>query len=227
MKKIAIALLVIVVLAAASVGGYVWYAKSHEKPRLSLSDRKRQRDTAAPAAPASFDGTWKVSAGSEAGYNVVEDLRGVADITAQGRSTSGVSGSIVIAGPRVTSGSFSVKVDTIESDESFRDQKFRGQIMDSSTFPTAGFVLTAPIELGSIPPDDREITATATGTLTLKGQSRSVTVPVKAVRKGGEIDINGTIPVTFSDFGIANPSNPVAKVRDQGDVEFLLVLRQG
>jgi polyisoprenoid-binding protein YceI len=227
MKKIAIALLVIVVLAAASVGGYVWYAKSHEKPRLSLSDRKQQRDTAAPAAPASFDGTWKVSAGSEAGYNVVEDLRGVADITAQGRSTGGVSGSIVIDGPRVTSGSFSVKVDTIGSDESFRDQKFRGQIMDSSTFPTADFVLTAPIELGSIPADDQEITATATGTLTLKGRSRSVTVPVKAVRKGGEIDINGTIPVTFSDFGIANPSNPVAKVRDRGDVEFLLVLKQG
>jgi polyisoprenoid-binding protein YceI len=130
---------------------------------------------------------------------------------------------MAIAGAVVTSADFSVDIASITSDQSRRDGKFRGEIMNATEFPNATFTLTAPIDLGAIPADRVEVSAKATGELTLRGEKRVVSFDLKARRNGANIEVNGTIPVKFADYKIDNPSGGPVTTEDHGVVEFLLV----
>ena len=144
------------------------------------------------------------------------------DTTAVGR-TSQVTGTLTIDGTTVTSTEFSVDVATITSDESRRDNQFTGRIMSADEFPTATFALTEPIELGTEATDGATVTATATGDLTLRGVTNSVTFEVTAKQENGLIGVQGSIPVVFADYDIANPSTGGITTEDNGVVEFVLV----
>ncbi len=178
------------------------------------------------ADPIALDGTWLVGAGSEAGYRVVEDLRGIQDFEAVGR-TEEVTGTVEITGTTITEAAFEVDVAAIASDDGRRDSQFRGAIMNAAEFPTAAFVLGEPIELGSPPEPGSPVSTTATGELTLRGVTNVVTFPVDAQLLEGRIEIVGSIDVLFSDYGIDNPSNAVVTVRDEGKVEVRLLLDKG
>ena len=90
-------------------------------------------------------------------------------------------------------------------------------------FPTATFTLTEPIELGTEPADGVEVTTAVTGELTLRGVTNPVTFDVTAKQENGLIGVQGSIPVLFSDYAIANPSNGGITTEDNGLVEFVLV----
>ena len=81
------------------------------------------------------------------GYRVVEVLFGQ-DTEGVGRTTA-VTGSLTLDGSAITTAEFTVDMTTLKSDEDNRDRKFQGEIMETSTFPTATFTITQPIELGS------------------------------------------------------------------------------
>jgi polyisoprenoid-binding protein YceI len=98
--------------------------------------------------------------------------------------------------------------------------------MNSDEFPTATFSLTEPIEFGSIPTGDEQITATATGELTLRGVTNPVTFDVTAQTTDGRIGVLGSIPVVFADYGIDNPSFGQVRTEDEGLVEFVLVFER-
>ena len=177
-----------------------------------------------PATPAAEGGSsWTATDGSQVGYRVEEILFGV-DTTAVGR-TDQVTGSLTIAGTQVTAVDFEVDVASIASDEGRRDEQFRGRIMSADEFPTATFVLTEPIELGAEPADGVEVNATATGELTLRGSTQPVTFDVVARQENGLIGVQGSIPVLFADYGIANPSFGGITTEDNGLVEFILVFQ--
>ncbi|MFZ8998707.1 MAG: YceI family protein [Ilumatobacteraceae bacterium] len=165
---------------------------------------------------------WRIASGSEVGYRVKEVLFGV-DTDGVGR-TGAVSGGIEIDGTNVVVASFDVDVASIESDDARRDSQFRGRIMSADEFPLATFVLTAPIDLGTESADGVTVTTTATGELTLRGVTNSVTFEVSAQREDGRIGILGSIPVVFAEYGIANPSFGGITTEDVGLVEFILVL---
>ena len=96
--------------------------------------------------------------------------------------------------------------------------------METSTYPTATFTLTEPIDLGTIPADLEQISVTATGELTLKATTKTVTIDLTARRNGDAIEVNGTIPIVFADYGISNPSfAPTVSTDDNGVLEFLVV----
>ena len=152
-----------------------------------------------------------------------EVLFGV-DTTAVGR-TNQVDGTLTVDGTQVTGVDFTVDVASIKSDESRRDSQFRGRVMSADEFPTATFTLTQPIELGVTPTDGAEVTAQATGDLTLRGVTNSVTFDVTAKQDNGLIGVQGSIPVVFNDYGIANPSNGGVTTEDNGLVEFILVFQ--
>lgn len=169
----------------------------------------------------SFDGDWVPTDASEFGYRVDEVLAGV-NATAVGRSNE-ISGVLTIDGTTATALDVEVQIDSIRSDDSLRDSQFRGRIMNAEEFPTATFALTQPIDFGSIPTGDDQITATATGDLTLKGVTNSVTFEVTAQTTGPRIGVLGSIPVVFADYGIDNPSFGAVRTEDDGLVEFVLV----
>lgn len=177
--------------------------------------------TAAAAAPTGIDGTWTVTPASQLGYRVKEILFGQST-EGVGR-TNAVTGSLTIAGTTVTAADFSVEMATLTSDEERRDSQFRGRIMDTDTYPTATFVLTQPIELGSVPADLQEVNASATGDLTLRGTTKPVTLDAVARRNGATIEVNGSVEIVFEEWGIPNPDTGPIDTEDQGLLEFVFV----
>lgn len=87
------------------------------------------------------------------------------------------------------------------------------------------FTLTRPIALAPLPAAGTIKTYSATGHLTLHGQTRSVTFPLKAERTANAIEAQGSIPVLFS-WGSPNPScTGFVTTQNHGIMEFLLDFR--
>jgi len=225
----------IVALALLVFGGTWLYIHVIEGPApapLSLRSGSSTSPSAAAAAgttgtasDASVTGDWRVAAGSVVGYRVNEVLAGQ-DNVAVGR-TGDVSGSMTISGDTVTVASFTVQMATIHSDESERDVQFDGRIMDTSAYPTATLTLTAPIDLGTLPADGVIRSYQATGNLTLHGETRSVTFTLQAERTSAGIEVSGSIPILFADWGIANPSfGSFVTTQNHGLLEFLIKFSQ-
>lgn len=176
---------------------------------------------ATTTATGSLAGSWTVQTGSQVGYRVNEVLFGQNNI-AVGR-TSTVSGSMTIKGNDVTAAAFTVQMATIKSDESQRDVQFNGRIMNTSLYPTGTLKLTRPITLAPLPAGGVIRTYTATADLTLHGHTRLVTFPLKAERIGSTIEVNGSIPVLFSNWSIGNPSfGDAVTTQNHGLLEFLI-----
>ncbi|HJR18623.1 MAG TPA: YceI family protein [Actinomycetota bacterium] len=172
-------------------------------------------------APDTLDGTWTATNDSVAGYRVKEILFGQSK-EAAGR-TKKVTGSFTLNGTTVSAATFTVDMASIESDQDRRDNQFRGRIMDVDTYPTSTFNLTQPIELGTIPDDGVEGTAKATGELTIRGTTKTVTFDLTGRRDGGTIRISGSMLIVFEEWNIPNPSGGPARTSDEGTLEFLLV----
>jgi polyisoprenoid-binding protein YceI len=176
--------------------------------------------TSATTGTVVLDGVWKIASGSQAGYRIKETLFGQSN-TAVGR-TSALTGSITLSGTTVSAGTFSVDMTKVSSDRTQRDDQFQNRIMDTATYPTATFTLTQPIQLSTLPADGVEVTEKATGNLVMHGTTNSVTFQVTARRSGSTIQVSGSIPITFADWQISNPSGGPATTEDHGILEFLL-----
>ena len=217
-----------IVVVVVAVGG--WFAidliQGDSPAPLSIDDATPTTKPGATTTPTSalesLDGTWSIASGSQAGYRVKETLFGNS-ATAVGR-TSAITGDFTLAGAEVSAASFSVDMTQVKSNRGGRDSQFQGRIMDTSTYPTATFELTAPIDLGSIPAEGVVITPKATGKLTLHGTTKTVTFNLTAKRDGNDIAVSGSTLLTFSDYNIDDPSGGPASVGDTGTLEFALVL---
>jgi len=166
-----------------------------------------------------LSGAWTVGDGSTAGYRVDEVLNGT-DVTVVG-TTDQVTGTVTVEGDSVTAATIDVDVASIATDSGNRDGYFRDDAMEASTYPTATFVLTQPIDAG-VPADGDVETVEATGDLTMHGVTQSVTVSLQAALSGDGVQISGSVPVTFSDYGVEAPSFGFVQVEDSGTVEFLV-----
>lgn len=173
-----------------------------------------------PVAPGPVSGTWTVSTGSQVGYRVHEYLFGQSH-TAVGR-TAQVTGEMVISGSEVTAATFSVDMASVKSDQGARDAQFRGYIMETYKYPHGTFSLTRPLSIGSVPAIGHVVSLPATGALTLRGITRTVTFTLDAERVQGGIDVDAAIPLTFSLWKIPSPNFAVAKVGSTGTLEVLL-----
>ena len=180
----------------------------------------------AAAGTASVAGTWKVGPGSEVGYRVREVLMGQ-QATAVGR-TAKVWGALEISGASVVKGSFTVDMATVVSDQSQRNAQFDGRIMDVSTYPTATFNLTRPLDLGSVPADGTVKQYPATGELTMHGATKTVSFNVSAEHSGTAIYVLADIRIVFANWDISNPSlGGFVTTQSSGTLEVLLDLAKG
>ena len=165
-------------------------------------------------------GQWRVASGSIVGYRVNEVLAGQNNV-AVGR-TSDVSGSMTISGTTVSAASFTVQMATVQSDQSQRDAQFDGRIMDTASYPTGTLTLTWPITRRRAGrrrdphlPRDRE--------LTLHGHTKTVAFALQAERTATDIEVSGSIPIVFADYGIGNPSfGGFVTTQHHGELEFLV-----
>src|SRR5438093_1146417 len=101
------------------------------------------------------------------------------------------------------------------------------RIMDVATYPTGTFTLTHAVSLAPVPATGKIRTYHATGNLTLHGHTRQVTFGLSAQRTATQIRVSGSIPITFADWNIPNPSFAGFVTTDNhGVLEFLLVFRR-
>lgn len=170
-----------------------------------------------------LSGAWTVGGGSFAGYRVKEVLLGQ-NATVTGR-TSSVTGSLTVKGVTVTAATISVDVGGIATTEPARDAYFRDTALQVSQFPQATFTLTKPVAVVRPTPGLPQ-SFTATGELMLHGVTKTVTVTLDAVLTGHGGQVTGSIPITFSEFGVQAPSLGFVKVERAGSIEFLLNLTQ-
>ncbi len=162
-------------------------------------------------------GTLRPGDGSFVGYRVDETLIGLGLNTAVGR-TEQVEGSATVEGGRILAARFSAQTRSLRSDEARRDEALRSRGLETDRYPEAGFVLGAPVEIRP--------RFTARGRLTLHGRTRPVRVRLQSRRSGVGLDLVGSTPIEFSDYGMEPPSVAgVASVRDHGQMEVRLRLR--
>jgi polyisoprenoid-binding protein YceI len=217
----------VVVLAVGVPFVYIHFIEGPAPAPLGLGDTASPGATGSGQATADtpLAGSWTVTTGSRAGYRVNEVLAGQNNV-AVGR-TSSVAGHLTLSRTAVTAGAFTVRMATIRSDRSQRDAQFDGRIMDVATYPTGTFTLTRAISLAPVPATGKIRTYHATGNLTLHGHTRQVTFALSAERTATQIRVSGSIPVTFADWDIPNPSFAGFVTTDNhGVLEFLLVFRR-
>ena len=219
----------IVGLAVIGLAAFLvwWFAiKADPKPRLGTKDLDKglagKTSSTSGAGTGGVDGTWTLaSADSTVGYRIKESIAGALESDAVGR-TAAATGNLAINGGSLATATFTVPVATLKSDQTIRDGQMN-RLMDTAKFADATFTLKQPISLGTVPADGVTAKYTATGDLTLHGTTKPVTFPVEAKITNGRIGVLGNIPVTFTDYGVENPSNSLTKVGATGTLEFVLV----
>lgn len=213
-----------VVLVGLVIGPWVYInlIRDEAPKRLALTSTTVAADTTddRPVADG-VSGEWIVGSASQVGYRVKEILFGQST-EGVGR-TNDVEGTLTIEGTNLAAAEFTVRMASLESDDARRDGKFRGEIMDTARFPTATFVLTQAIAIPESALSGGAFTTEAVGDLTLRGQTRSVTLTVEGRLSDGTIEVAGSINIVFADWGIPNPSNPAITTEDNGELEFLLL----
>jgi polyisoprenoid-binding protein YceI len=219
-----------IVVIALVLGGAWFYTHVISPPAnkvgfSSITTTTKPGASTTTALPTtSLDGTWKPNDSSVVQYLVPEVLFGQS--TKADGKTNDVTGTLTLAGTNVPSVDLTVDLTTVTSDQGNRDRQFQGRIMNTSEFPHATFKLTKPIALGSIPAENTKVTASATGDLTLHGTTKSVTFNVEARRVGNAIEVVGSIPIHFADYGIPNPSFGPAEVGNDGELAFALAFEK-
>jgi polyisoprenoid-binding protein YceI len=184
-----------------------------------------------PAAGGDLSGTWTVDTGvgsfsdfsaSFVGYRIREELATIGATEAVGR-TPGVEGHLSFEGTLITAAEITADLTTLRSDDSRRDGQLRRQALETDRFPTATFRLTSPIDLGIVPGDGETFRATATGELTLHGQTREVSVPLEGQLSAGVVTVVGSLRVMLADYEIVRPqAGIVLSVEDAAVMELQL-----
>lgn len=167
--------------------------------------------TVTPPSPATSDHIRfvLVSDGSQASYRVREQLAGRSFQSDAIGVTKAVTGTLVLDqnGALVRDQSkFTVDLRTLRSDESRRDNFIQRGTLETSRYPTAGFVPTEVRGLASPPPTSGEVTFQLVGDLTVHGVTRPATWEVTAHVAGQDLTGKATTSFTFEDFGMTVPS---------------------
>jgi polyisoprenoid-binding protein YceI len=226
-----VAIVAIVLIALLAGAGYgLWYLFLQPSGPAAVSNATlAPLPSSKPLASGGTPGTWNVGTSigsfsdfsdSFVGYRVQEQLASIGANTAVGR-TPKVSGSLTIAGTQVTAVTITADLTNLQSNDSRRDGQLHHQGIETSSFPTATFTLTSPIELTTLPADGQEVKVTASGTLTLHGAAKAVQIPLTAKLSGSVIEVTGSLPIVWTDYNIQKPNSfTVVSIADQGTMEL-------
>lgn len=162
--------------------------------------------------------------GSEARFLIDEDLRGQR-ITVVGK-TNQVGGDIIVdfANPQNSEvGVIVINARTLETDNNFRNQALRGQILRSAT-PAYEFIEFTPSSLEGLPTSAAEgesLSFRVTGDLKIIEVVRPVTFEVTLNVQDGVMTGSAKTTVLYKDFNITIPQVPsVANISDEVGLEF-------
>jgi len=213
-----VAILVVLVVGGSVAGFHFIAAKALASLTLPTSaTRPGTPSTSSGPGQATLDGAWNTGPGSIADWRVQEVFLWQ-QVTLTGH-TSKISGSLTMSGTSVSHASFTVNMASVTADQSQRN------VLETSAYPTATFVLTSPIELSGTPADGAVKQALATGNLSMHGITRAVRIAVSAERTGSSIYVLTDIPIAFADWHISLPdTGGLYGIKSPGTLEVLLHL---
>jgi polyisoprenoid-binding protein YceI len=183
------------------------------------------------AAAGDLAGTWRVAAGSEAGYRVREKLAALpAQSDAVGR-TPAVTGTVNVersgGALQATDARFEADLTKLASDESRRDNRIRTDGLQTNRFPNATFVSTKPIALPAETASGQAVKVSTEGDLTIHGVTKRVTIPLDVRVTGSRGELVGSLKFPMSDFGISPPNIAgFVTVDSDATLEFKLILEK-
>jgi polyisoprenoid-binding protein YceI len=180
------------------------------------------------AAPAGSTTFTIVPANSEARFVARELLAGAAIKNDAIGKTKEVSGQVVIANNAPAAGSsITVKLASLASDRSQRDQFIKMNVLRTNQNPDAVFVPKSFEGLSTVPASG-EATFKILGDLTINGQTRPATWDVTATFSANQIVGKGNTVVQLPQFGMQKPSVPVvAEIEDNIRLELDFTATRG
>ena len=216
-SSIAVAV-VVVVVGAAAFWWFVIRSDAAPEPKITRTN---------VVAGGTLDGTWIVKPGDLLGsfvqYRVKEQFVGALEDEATGRTSNDQRDA---EGERLDRFGRHGRCEPADAWNPTRCAATRRSGPDglqSNQFPTATFVLTEPIELGSVPAKGKKITTDATGDFTLHGVTKRVTIPLEGRWDGETVQVVGKLPIQFADYGITPPNiGGFVTVADEGRMELQL-----
>ena len=225
-RRVAAGLVIVLVLAVGlAVAGWFFFLKSDAAPRAAI-----RRTAIVDSGSSTVDGAWSVQPGGTddfVGYRVTEKLpAAIAEQETTGR-TNNVTATMSIDDTTITAVDVTADLRDLKSDVSLRDSAIRSSGLESDTYPMGVFTLTDPIHLRASPRAGQTIKARATGKFTLHGVTRRVTIELQGRWDGTRIQVVGSLPILFADYGMTAPSVPaVASIDDKGEMEFQLFFQR-
>jgi polyisoprenoid-binding protein YceI len=220
-KRLIVLLVALVIGVSAATFAYIHFVRDDSPERLSIGAEAGQEQTATTIGDPT--GTWVPTSDSRLGYRVKEVLFGQR-VEAVGR-TDKVTGSLVLQDLNVRSVELEVDMASVASDQANRDNQFRNRIMNVQRYPTAEFVLSEPIALSRLP-NAEPLQVDARGDLTLRGVTKPVDVTLRIAATQRGIEVNGSIPISFAEWDIPNPSFGPASTEDNGELELLVIFKR-
>ncbi|HEY3109950.1 MAG TPA: YceI family protein [Chloroflexota bacterium] len=156
---------------------------------------------------------------SEASFRVKEQLAGRQLPTDAVGKTKAVTGTLVIGSDGRLLGEQSkvmVDMNSLQSDESRRDNFIKRNVLQTERFPQAEFVPRQIEGLAQPLPTDGATRFKLSGDLTVRGVTTPVTWDVTAQASGQEVNGTATTRVTFEQFGLTPPRvGPVLSVENE------------
>jgi len=192
---------------------------------VPVSELAAPATTAPEAAPPTLPdiaGSWAVSQGTEARYNIDDTILGQTQRVV-GR-TSHVSGAMEVVGSTVTTANIVVNMRTVVC-SCVHDSKYQ-DMLDIDQHPYSTFDLTTPITLPDLPAEGVVIEVPVTGIFTIHGVTREVSFTLSALREAGRIAINGLIPVRLEDYNIENPDAGAFGGLSNASIELLVAFER-
>lgn len=120
-----------------------------------------------------------------------------------------------------TTGSVTVPVVNLKTGIGLRDTHAKGaEALNTAKFPNATFKLEKLT--GGKLVEGQTLSTTATGTLTVKGTAKNVSVPVKATLQGGKVNVSTQFKFNPFDFDVRYPGSS-----DSVTVDVAFVLNAG
>jgi polyisoprenoid-binding protein YceI len=180
-------------------------------------------NASAPAGP--VNGTYQPTSGSVAGFRIQQSVLGLtSDVVGR---TNDVTGTVTIADSQAVTEDVRVGLLALTSGDAKTAPQF-GISLETQQYPDAIIRLREPVILDAAFASGTALTVNTAATLSLHGVTRTVTVPISLRRDGTNIEVAGSIPVRFADYGIARPRGygALGSLADHGEAEFLLVLRR-
>jgi polyisoprenoid-binding protein YceI len=164
---------------------------------------------------------------SSAKYVVEETLSGL-PATAVGTTTD-VTGEIYLTSDGLFDGlesKFLVDLSTLQTDESRRDNYVRSNVLQTSRYQYAEFVIESVDAFPAGYVEGDEASLTLTGTMTIKDVSLPITFTVLARQAAGTLTATADTQFNMTDFGIDPPQVALASAKDGVVLQIVIIARE-